>query len=62
MSIKEMEILVLITDQGSPQGTDFIQGRSSESGMMLELVQWAPGAMAEGRDRCCGQGRGWGQL
>ena len=62
LSIKEMEILALITDQGSPQGTDFIQGLSSESCMMLELVQWAPGAMAEGGDRCCGEGGGWGQL
>lgn len=61
-SSKEMEILALMTDRGSPPGTDFIQGLSSESRMMLELVQWAPGAMAEGGDHCCGEGGRWGQL
>ena len=53
-----MEILALITDQGSPQGTDFIQGLSSESFMMLELAQRVPGAMAVGGGHCCGGG--WG--
>lgn len=53
-----MEILALITDWGSPQGIDFIQGLSSESFMMLELARRAPGAVAVGGGHCCGGG--WG--
>ena len=57
-----MEILALISDRGSPQGIDFIQGLSSESFMTLELAQRAPGAMAVGGAAAVQEGGDPGQL